>query len=65
MLPEIVNVRVTLFDDPWWFAPFMETCTSTKLPWVELGAVRSFAGFPEMPEFGEIVEGYGKWRAAR
>ena len=31
-LPEFVNVRATMLEDVSWFAPFVETCTKTRLP---------------------------------
>ena len=40
-----VNVRATLLDDPYWFAPWMETQTAEKLPWATTGAERSFERF--------------------
>ena len=46
--PHLVNVRATMFDDHAWFAPFVETYTKTKLPWVVTGAVHSFDEFPPM-----------------
>ena len=41
-----VNVRATLLDDPYWFAPWLETQTAEKLPWAVTGAERSFERFP-------------------
>lgn len=57
-LPHIVNVRPTMFDDPTWFAPFMETFTKTKLPWAQTGAVRSFDEFPPMDAFDGLLAEY-------
>ncbi|MEB2312440.1 MAG: GFA family protein [Sorangiineae bacterium] len=64
-LPQVVNVRPTLLDERAWFAPFMETYTSTRLPWAQTGAVRSFEAFPPMNTFNELLEEYRSWRAAR
>ncbi len=61
--PQIVNVRPTLLDEHTWFAPFMETCTATRLPWARTGAVRSFEAFPPMETFTELLEEYRAWRA--
>jgi hypothetical protein len=58
---DFVNVRPTMLDDTGWFRPFMETYTSTKLPFAETGAVRSFAEFPAMEEIGGVLREYGKW----
>jgi hypothetical protein len=54
-LPQFVNVRVTLLEDATWFAPFMETWTSTKLPWVSTPAVHSYPEFPPMEAFSELA----------
>lgn len=58
-----VNVRPTMLDDTSWFRPFMETYTSTKLPFAETGAVRSFAMFPEMEQIESLLEEYRIWAA--
>lgn len=53
-----VNVRATMLDDIDWFKPFIETCTDEKLPWVTTPAVRSFAVFPTLEEYGELIKQY-------
>lgn len=58
---DFVNVRPTMLDDTGWFRPFMETYASTKLPFAETGAVRSFAEFPAMEEIGGVLREYVKW----
>jgi hypothetical protein len=60
VLPHIVNVRPTMFDDHAWFAPFMETFTKTKLPWAVTGAVHSFEEFPPMDAYAELMQAYAK-----
>lgn len=60
---DFVNVRPTMLDDTRWFRPFMETYTSTKLPFAETGAVRSFAEFPTMAEIGGLLADYSAWAA--
>src|SRR5262249_52736775 len=55
-----VNVRATMFDDPDWSTPFIETCTDEKLPWVTTPAVRSFAVFPTIEEYGELTAQYAQ-----
>ena len=60
--PELINVRATLLDDPYWFAPWVETQTAEKLPWAETGAERSFERFPEAADFTSLVAEY---RSAR
>lgn len=64
-LPHVVNVRPTMLDDHQWFAPFLETCTSTRLPWAQTGAVRSFEEFPPADTFNGLLEEYRSWKAAR
>jgi hypothetical protein len=55
---QFVNVRATLFDDPSWFEPYIETCTASKLPWVHVPAVHSFEGFPDMEAYAGLVAEY-------
>lgn len=55
-LPQIVNVRPSMFDDHTWFRPFMETFTAAKLPWAVTGAVHSFEGFPEQDQYMPLVQ---------
>jgi hypothetical protein len=59
----IVNVRPTMFDDHAWFTPFMETFTKTKLPWAQTGAVKSYAEFPPMESFQELLKEYASRQA--
>jgi hypothetical protein len=47
-MQDFVNVRVTMLDDATWFAPFVETWTSTRLPWATTGAPHAFPEFPAM-----------------
>lgn len=65
MLPDVVNVRPTMFDEHAWFAPFMETYTSTRLPWATTGAARSFERFPPMDAFDALLAEYRASRATR
>jgi len=58
---DFVNVRPTLLDDPSWFRPSIETCTATRLPFAETGAVESFVEFPPMEAFGPLLERYRVW----
>lgn len=50
-----VNVRPTMLDDAAWFSPFMETCTSEKLPWATTPAQHSFEGMPEPADFMRLT----------
>ncbi|WP_378949336.1 GFA family protein [Mesorhizobium sp. ANAO-SY3R2] len=60
-----VNVRPTMLEETAWFRPFMETFTSTKQPFAETGAVRSFPEFPAMEELGPLMKEYQAWVEAR
>ena len=56
----LVNVRATMLDDVAWFTPFIETCTSEKLPWAATPAVHSFATFPALEEYADLTAQYAK-----
>jgi len=60
-LPEFVNVRVTMLNDASWFAPFIETRTSAKLPWVSTPAIHSYSGFPPMEEYTKLTAEFSHW----
>jgi len=55
-LDGLINVRPTMFDDPHWTRPFIETMTEEKLPWAETSARHSYAAFPTMEEFQRHME---------
>ena len=50
-----VNVRPMMLDQRAWFAPFIETYTSEKLPWASTPARHSYAKFPEMQEYEPLM----------
>ncbi len=50
-IDRFVNVRPTLFEDPRWSLPFIETMTQAKLPWVTTPARHSFEAFPDEDSF--------------
>ena len=60
IVPEMgfVNVRATMLDDATWFVPFVETYTSTALPWVTTPAVHSFTEFPPLEAYQVLVGEY-------
>ncbi len=60
-LPEFVNIRVTMLDDASWFAPFIETWTRTKLPWITTPAVYSYPEFPPMEEYTKLTAEFSQW----
>jgi hypothetical protein len=59
-LPEFVNVRVTLLEDPYWFTPYIETWASTKLPWVSVPAAHRYPEFPSMEDFPKLIAEYSR-----
>ena len=56
-----VNVRPTMLDDPKWFAPFVETWTSEKLPWATTPAVHSYEQLPAMDAYEGLIGEYADW----
>lgn len=53
-----VNLRPTMLDDHAWFAPFIETWTSEKLPWAATSAVHSYEALPSFEEYEPLVAEY-------
>ena len=45
-----INLRLSLLDQARAFAPFIETMTDQKMPWVRVPAVHSFARYPAGPD---------------
>lgn len=58
MLGDLVNVRITLLDDPLPEPPFIECWTEAALPWAQTGASRRFARFPDPAEFPSLIAAY-------
>jgi len=54
----IVNVRAVLLDDGRGFVPFIETCTSEKLPWVATPAEHSFETMPPVEVYQDLLADY-------
>lgn len=52
---DFVNVRPTMFDDPRWTRPFIETMTAERLPWAETPARHSYPGFPPVEDYGRLM----------
>jgi hypothetical protein len=59
-LDAFVNVRPTMLDDPSWFAPFIETMTSEKLPWASTPATHSFERWPAFEEYKALADEYAQ-----
>jgi len=55
-----VNVRSPLLDSAAQLAPFIETCTSEKLPWATTSATRSYPAFPPLNEYQQLIAAYAK-----
>ncbi|WP_313198408.1 GFA family protein [Rhizobium sp.] len=55
-----VNLRPTMLDDASWFAPFVETYTSTKLPWAHTGAVHGYPEFPPLEAFEGLMKEFAQ-----
>ena len=55
-----VNLRPTMLDDPSWFAPFVETMTSEKLPWATTPAVHSFDRWPPFDAYEGLIKAYAE-----
>jgi len=58
---DFVNVRPTMFDNPVWAHPYMETMVSERLPFGETGAVESFDAFPEAEDYERLMAAYRAW----
>jgi hypothetical protein len=52
-----------MFDDVAWFVPFIETCTSEKLPYATTPARHRFERFPAISEYAGLLAGYAKQRS--
>lgn len=61
MMEGFVNLRATMFDDPSWFVPFIETWTDEAFPFAATGAPRSFPGHPAADDFATLLAEYAAW----
>lgn len=59
---DFINVRPTMFDDPKWSRPFIETMTADRLPWAQTPAVHSYAGFPPVEDFPRLMQEFAASR---
>lgn len=55
---EFLNLRAVMLDDASGFVPFLETCTSEKLPWAETAARHTFEHFPPREAYGSLLAEY-------
>lgn len=58
-----INVRPTMLEDATWFAPFVETYTSTKFPWAVTGAVHGYPQFPPLEAFEGLMKEFSEWNS--
>ena len=61
-MDDFINVRPTMFDDPKWTRPFIETMTAEKLPWVQTPARHSYEAFPPMAEFQQLLKEFADYQ---
>lgn len=61
----LINLRPTMLDSRGWFAPYMETFVSAKLPWVDTPAVQRFDEFPPPESYPDLMARYADWARAR
>jgi hypothetical protein len=59
-VPDFVNVRTTMLDDPPLESPFMETYAAEGLPWAKTGATHRYAGLPAMAEWPELMRTFAE-----
>lgn len=59
-MEELVALRPTMIDDVSWFSPYLETCTSEKLPWVTTPALRSYERFPPPEDLAGLLKDYAQ-----
>ena len=52
---DFVNIRMPMLDDVPTAPPFVETYTAEGFPWAKTGAAHSFAGLPDMAEYGVLM----------
>jgi hypothetical protein len=50
-----------MLDDHSWFAPYIETWTSEKLPWAATPAVHSYEAVPPLETYQRLVQEYADW----
>lgn len=56
-----INLRTSVLNEAALFEPFVELMTDDKMPWANVPAVHSFAGFPaSLDEFRALLEEYSK-----
>ena len=54
----VVNVRMTLLDEPLAQKPFVEMCTDEALDWALIDADHAYPGFPPEEDFTILAEAF-------
>jgi len=57
---QFINFRPTMLEDASWFAPYIESYVSEKLPGVVTGARHSFDQFPAPQDYPRLMEGFAR-----
>lgn len=57
-MDEMVNVRPTMFDEPAWCEPFIETVTAEKLSWAQTPARHSYESFPPVEDYPQLLQDF-------
>ncbi|MGL3605662.1 GFA family protein [Rhizobium sp. G187] len=58
----LINVRATMLDHAADLVPFVETCTTEKLPWVTIPTRHSYPQFPPMEDFPKLMAEFSETR---
>ncbi|MBL8543305.1 MAG: GFA family protein [Hyphomonadaceae bacterium] len=57
---QFVNFRPAMLEDARWVVPYVESYVSEKLPQVVSGAKHSFAEFPPVEAYPELMAGFAR-----
>jgi hypothetical protein len=55
-VPDFVNVRTTMLDNPPSEPPFVETYAAEGLPWARTGAAHRYENLPAMEEWPQLMQ---------
>ncbi|MGA0541012.1 GFA family protein [Neotabrizicola sp. VNH66] len=62
-MEDFLNIRPTMFDEPSWCDPFIETMTAERLSWATTPARHSFTGFPPAADYPALMAAFAAARA--
>ncbi|MGE0846128.1 MAG: GFA family protein [Flavobacteriaceae bacterium] len=57
-VPHLIFLRPTMLDEHHWVAPFVECCTSERMPWAVTPARHSYEQFPPMEDYPGLIEAF-------